>query len=159
MSSFSPWPYGASSFVRNRRVTSAQVIRIKNPGGRSAARPERVACIPVRSFFAIDSQSSLRLRSSQVKRSQSCGRASVHLQQPRDTRNVGEPKLFLADDGIAHYVREVEVLLAAGRVTPELVNSDLFCGIGGVGGCVGNILIVDEITFDILAKYPRCHTC
>lgn len=76
-----------------------------------------------------------------------------------DTRNVGEPKLFITDSGTAHYVREVEVLLAASRVTPELVNSDLFCCTGDVGGCVGNILIVDEITGDVLTQYPRCHTC
>jgi hypothetical protein len=37
------------------------------------------------------------------------------------------------------------------------VAGTLLCG--GTTGCVGKILIVDEVTSEILAQIPRCHTC
>lgn len=78
----------------------------------------------------------------------------------RDTRNVSEPELWVDEDGNAHIVREVEVLLASDRVTSDEINSDLFCcSDGGTTGCVGKILVVDEVTGEVLAEIPRCHTC
>jgi len=78
----------------------------------------------------------------------------------RDTRNVSEPKLWVDEDGNAHIVREVEVLLASDRVTGTEINSDLYCcSDGGVTGCVGKILVVDEVTGEVLTQSPRCHTC
>lgn len=78
----------------------------------------------------------------------------------RDTRNVSEPKLWVDEAGNAHVVREVEVLLASDRVSGDTINSDLFCcSDGGTTGCVGKILVVDEVTGEVLAQIPRCRTC
>lgn len=77
-----------------------------------------------------------------------------------DTRTVGGPSLYVDRDGTVRFVREVEVLLAAARVTTDEVNSDLFCCTdSSVVGCVGKVLIVDEVTGEILEQVPRCHTC
>lgn len=77
-----------------------------------------------------------------------------------DTRTVGEPGVFIDDAGNAHLVRTVEVLLDAERVTPEQINSDLYCCSGETtAGCVGNFVIVDELTGEVLRQLPRCHTC
>lgn len=77
-----------------------------------------------------------------------------------DTRTVGEPGIYIDEEGNAHLVRSVEVLLDADRVTPEQVNSDLFCCSGPTTeGCVGNFVVVDELTGEVLRQIPRCHTC
>ncbi len=77
-----------------------------------------------------------------------------------DTRTVGEPAVYIDEAGNAHLVRTVEVLLEAERVTPEQINSDLFCCTGETTeGCVGNIVVVDELTGEVLRQIPRCHTC
>lgn len=77
-----------------------------------------------------------------------------------DTRTVGPPRLLVDERGDVRLVREVEVLLAAGRVTPEQINSDLFCCSGPtLDGCVGKILVVDEVTAEVIEQRTRCHTC
>jgi hypothetical protein len=77
-----------------------------------------------------------------------------------DTRTVGDPALYIDEAGNAHLVRTVEVLLDADRVTPEQINSDLYCCTGPTPeGCVGNFVVVDELTGEVLRQIPRCHTC
>lgn len=77
-----------------------------------------------------------------------------------DTRIAGEPRVLLDDGGALHQVRVVEVLMAAARVGDEQIGSTLFCcAEASLDGCVGNYLIVDERTGEVLRQEPRCHTC
>ena len=77
-----------------------------------------------------------------------------------DTRAAAAPAVFLDGAGGLHQVRVVEVLMAAGRVQAEQINSTLYCCSGEtLDGCVGNFLIVDERTGEVLQQAPRCHTC
>lgn len=77
-----------------------------------------------------------------------------------DTRTPLETGVFRDELGKLHNVRAVDVLLAAGRVGYEQTNSDLFCCAQiGVVGCVGKTLLIDELTGEVLAEIPRCHTC
>jgi hypothetical protein len=82
------------------------------------------------------------------------------LVEGRDTRTVGDAILFRDEAGALHWAAEVEVLLAADHVGPDEVNSTLFCCFeASLEGCVGKILIVDEVTGEILQQLDRCHTC
>lgn len=78
----------------------------------------------------------------------------------RDTRTVGDAILFRDDAGALHWAVEIEVLLATDHVGSDEINSDLFCcSDGTLEGCVGKILIVDQVTGEILQQLNRCHTC
>lgn len=77
-----------------------------------------------------------------------------------DTRRAGAPAVWLDDAGGLHQVRVVEVLMAADRVEDEQIGSTLFCcAEASLDGCVGNDLVVDERTGEVLRQEPRCHTC
>ena len=77
-----------------------------------------------------------------------------------DTRTAGDSALYVDAAGLVHVARQVEVLLAAGHVGTSEIESDLFCCSGStLDGCVGNFVIVDEITLEVLAELPRCITC
>lgn len=77
-----------------------------------------------------------------------------------DTRRPLEQGVFVDEQGSLHFVRVVETLLDADRVTSEEGNSDLYCcAEATLEGCVGKLLIVDELDGAILRQVPRCHTC
>lgn len=77
-----------------------------------------------------------------------------------DDRLAGAPAAYVDDGGALHLAREVEVSLDPARITDHEINSDLFCCSGKtLDGCVGAILVVDELTGAVLAQLPRCHTC
>jgi hypothetical protein len=77
-----------------------------------------------------------------------------------DTRTAGESSLYVDAAGFVHVARRVEVLLEASRVGTSEIESDLYCCAGtSVAGCVGDYLIVDEITEEILDEMHRCITC
>lgn len=77
-----------------------------------------------------------------------------------DDRLAGDPAAFLDAAGALHLAREVEVSLDPARITDHEINSDLFCCSGKtLEGCVGAILVVDELTGEVLDQLPRCHTC
>lgn len=77
-----------------------------------------------------------------------------------DTVEVGEEGAYLDDAGNLHRARAVDVYLAAANVTPEVANSDAFCCSGaGVDHCVGQKLIIDALTGELLATQHHCHTC
>lgn len=77
-----------------------------------------------------------------------------------DTRTAGDSALYLDSAGFVHVARQVEVLLDASRVGTSEIESDLFCcPDASLDGCVGDYLIVDEITLEVLDELHRCVTC
>lgn len=77
-----------------------------------------------------------------------------------DTRTAGDSALYVDAAGMVHVARQVEVLLEASRVGTSEIMSDLYCcGGASVAGCVGDYLVVDEITEEILDETHRCITC
>jgi len=77
-----------------------------------------------------------------------------------DVRELG-PTGYFWDGKQLHAAREVEVGVAAGAVTQELLDSDLnCCGVlDDAPGCIGITLIVDADTGEVLGDRRRCLVC
>jgi hypothetical protein len=77
-----------------------------------------------------------------------------------DTIEVGEEGYFVDDDGKLHRVRPVDVYLAPGNLTDEIISSDAYCCTGvGYDHCIGQKLFIDVVTGELLGQIPRCHIC
>lgn len=79
---------------------------------------------------------------------------------PDDVVDVDLEGYALDNDRQLRRVRSVYVYVAPENVTPELVNSELYCCLGeSLDQCVGTRLLVDALTGEVVMQQPLCHAC
>jgi hypothetical protein len=77
-----------------------------------------------------------------------------------DVIEVGDEGLFLDEQSNLRRARAVDVYLAPGHATSEIINSDAYCCLGpSLDHCVGTRMFIDAVTGDLLGQEPHCHTC
>jgi hypothetical protein len=77
-----------------------------------------------------------------------------------DQIEVGDDSYFLDGDSRLHRVRPVDVYLIAGHLTTEIINSDSFCCVTeSLEHCIGQKLIIDVVTGELLGELQHCITC
>jgi len=79
---------------------------------------------------------------------------------PGDEIMTGDAGLFLDPEGHLRWGNAVDVYLKRTHVTPELINSDAYCCPPGMlDHCVGQRLLIDTHTGELVAQEPHCRTC